>query len=66
MHPEGLHHRVGYRPYGALASTLRKVAPGLEPVQQASDAEEYRKFWGGATNKEVEEALKPLFQKQAQ
>ncbi|WP_162055257.1 DsbA family protein [Pontibacter pamirensis] len=51
---------VGYRPYEALVSTLKKVAPELEPTQEAEDAEEYRKFWGGATEREEEEALKPV------
>ncbi|MCC9137021.1 DsbA family protein [Pontibacter silvestris] len=48
---------VGYRPYEALVSTLKKVAPELEPVQQVKNAEEYRKFWNGATDREIEEAL---------
>ena len=49
---------VGYRPYEALVSTLQKVAPGLEPVRQLQDAAEYRQFWGGATDREVEDALR--------
>ena len=53
---------VGYRPYEALVSTLKKVAPELEPTQQLKDAEAYRKFWSTATDREVEEALKPTLQ----
>ncbi|GAB3833366.1 DsbA family protein [Pontibacter rugosus] len=48
---------VGYRPYEALVSTLKKVAPELEPVRYLKDAEEYNKFWSGATDREVDEAL---------
>lgn len=48
---------VGYRPYEALVSTLKKVAPELVPVQQLQEAEADRKFWGGATAREIEEAL---------
>lgn len=49
---------VGYRPYEALVSTLKKVAPELEPVNQLRDKEEYRQFWSGAIDREVEEALR--------
>jgi len=48
---------VGYRPYDALLAALKQVAPELEPVQQATDAESYRHFWEGATDREVQEAL---------
>ncbi|MCC9169078.1 DsbA family protein, partial [Pontibacter harenae] len=48
---------VGYRPYEAVVGTLKKVAPELQPVQQLTDADEYKKFWRGATDKEVQEAL---------
>lgn len=49
---------VGYRPYEALVNTLKKVAPELEPVRHLKDTEEYRRFWSGATDREVEEALR--------
>ena len=48
---------VGYRPYDALVAALKQVAPELEPVQQATDAESYRRFWAGATDREVQEVL---------
>ncbi|GAA4429565.1 hypothetical protein GCM10023188_15090 [Pontibacter saemangeumensis] len=48
---------VGYRPYEALVSTLKKVAPELEPARHLKDEEEYREFWSGATEREIEEAL---------
>ncbi|MBF9254582.1 DsbA family protein [Pontibacter sp. 172403-2] len=48
---------VGYRPYDALVTALGQAAPELQPVQQATDAESYRRFWAGATDREVQEAL---------
>lgn len=48
---------VGYRPYEALVEILKRVAPELEPGRQLEDAADYHKFWGGATDREVGEAL---------
>ncbi|GAA4437081.1 hypothetical protein GCM10023188_30880 [Pontibacter saemangeumensis] len=48
---------VGYRPYEALVSTLKKVAPEIEPARRMKDAKEYSSFWSGVTERETEEAL---------
>lgn len=48
---------TGYRPYSVLLDALSRVAPDLKPVQQASDAEAYKNYWGQATEREVSEAL---------
>ncbi|PRY04265.1 putative DsbA family dithiol-disulfide isomerase [Pontibacter ummariensis] len=53
---------VGYRPYEVLVQALEQVAPALEPTQHATDEDSYKQFWGGALDKEVEEALKPEMQ----
>lgn len=50
---------VGYRPYEALVAALQQVAPGLQPRQQAREEASYRRFWSGATEREVAEALAP-------
>lgn len=50
---------VGYRPYEALEEALHRVAPELQPVSHTPDETEYRRYWSGATEREVEEALKP-------
>lgn len=55
---------VGYRPYEALVSTVQKVVPELESARQLRDAAEYRQFWGGATDREVAEALRAAGQRQ--
>jgi predicted DsbA family dithiol-disulfide isomerase len=48
---------VGYRPYAVLRRALAHLAPGLEPARRATDVGAYAAFWGGATEREVAEAL---------
>lgn len=49
---------IGYRPYEALEQALLQVAPGLQPIQHTTDEMEYRRYWGSATEREVNEALR--------
>jgi len=46
---------VGYRPYDVMRRALEHIAPGIAPVRNAPSAEEYTAFWGGATEREIEE-----------
>jgi predicted DsbA family dithiol-disulfide isomerase len=48
---------VGYRPYGVLRRALDHLVPGLEPERRAPCPGAYAAFWGGATEREVAEAL---------
>jgi putative protein-disulfide isomerase len=48
---------VGYRPYQALLTALKQVAPDIQPVQKASHADTYTSYWDGAIEKEINEAL---------
>jgi putative protein-disulfide isomerase len=56
---------VGYRPYEALEKALHQVAPELEPIQHTTDALEYRRYWGGVAERELQEVLKVSMQKPA-
>ncbi len=49
---------VGYRPYDALVLALQQAAPELKPIRHATDAAVYKTFWGSATDREVQEALR--------
>ena len=48
---------VGWRPYDALLRAVRAVAPEVEGERQAVCPGAYRAFWGGATDREVEEGV---------
>lgn len=48
---------VGYRPYDVLRRALQHLSPGIKPERCATDADAYAAFWGGATEREVAEAL---------
>ncbi len=48
---------TGYRPYAVLRAALAHLAPDLQPVRHARDAETYRDYWGGALEREIAEAL---------
>lgn len=48
---------VGYRPYDALRRALAHLVPELQPERQAPCPGAYAAFWGGATEREVAEAL---------
>jgi predicted DsbA family dithiol-disulfide isomerase len=50
---------VGYRPYDALRRALAHLAPDLEPERPAPTADAYVAFWGGTTDRELDEALSP-------
>lgn len=47
---------VGWRPYEALRQAIEAVAPGLGPERSPPTAESYGAYWGGATERELEEA----------
>lgn len=46
---------VGYRPYDVLRCALDHL--GLVPERRADDPDVYAAFWGGATDREITEAL---------
>ena len=46
---------VGYRPYDVLRCALDHL--GLAPERRADDPDVYAAFWGGATDREITEAL---------
>lgn len=50
---------VGYRPYDVLRRALHHLAPDLEPVRTATSSAAYAAFWGGATDRELDEVLSP-------
>lgn len=49
---------TGYRPYAVLVEAIKQVAPEIKLIRKAESAEEYKKFWGTVTTREIEEALK--------
>ncbi len=48
---------VGYRPFAALEKALQQVAPELEPLRQPIEEQDYSRYWGSLTARELEEAL---------
>lgn len=46
---------TGYRPYAVLLDGLRQVAPDIQPTQDGSDEDAFRKYWGQPTNRELQE-----------
>ena len=48
---------VGYRPYEALEKALHQIAPELEPVKCQADEANYRKYWAGLTERELQEVI---------
>ncbi len=48
---------VGWRPGGALLDAVRAYAPELGRERQVEDAEAYRRYWSGATDREIAEAI---------
>ena len=50
---------VGWRPYGALLHAIRAYAPELGQERRVERAELYRRYWGGATDREIAEVMNP-------
>jgi putative protein-disulfide isomerase len=48
---------TGYRPYSALLNAMKQIAPNIERVNNASNAEIYKQYWGTITQREIDEAL---------
>lgn len=48
---------IGWRAWGAFLAALRDFAPDLAPERRAVDAAAYRRYWGGATTREIKMAL---------
>ncbi len=46
---------VGWRPFAALMEAVGAFAPDLGPARPPPDADGWRRYWGGATDREVEE-----------
>ena len=46
---------TGYRPYAALLEALQQVAPGIDKTRSATSPEEYARYWGSITAREVAE-----------
>ena len=47
----------GYKPYEALVEALKQVVPDLSPTRKANGIQDYKDYWAGITDREVEEAL---------
>jgi putative protein-disulfide isomerase len=46
---------TGYRPYPVLLDAIRQVVSKIEPLAIPANAEEYIKYWGNMTRREIEE-----------
>jgi len=47
---------VGWRPYAVLRAELQALAPDLGHERSMPDADAYRRYWCGATDREIAEA----------
>jgi putative protein-disulfide isomerase len=48
---------TGYRPYAVLLEAIKQVAPTIKPAITKIVPEDYKRFWGSLTPREIEEIL---------
>lgn len=48
---------TGYRPYEVLLAAVSRVAPELPPARKPADADDYLRYWDGATERELAEVM---------
>ena len=48
---------TGYRPYAALLEAIKQISPLIEPTVKAIDLDDYKRFWGNLTDREIREII---------
>lgn len=48
---------TGYRPYAALLEAIKQISPEIEPTVKRIRVEDYQRFWGKLTDRELQEVL---------